>query len=108
MANYETNGVSSDCWQHSATAMPTGTWACVEWKFDGTQDRMELWLDGAKLDDLTVLGQGEGCIGHDTGDQWLAPTFERLRLGFESYQSDDPRELWIDDVVIDDAPIGCP
>jgi hypothetical protein len=80
----------------------------VEWKFDGTQDQMEFWLDGAQLQDLTVLGEGEGCIGHDTGDKWFAPAFEQIQLGFESYQADDARELWIDDVVIDDAPVGCP
>lgn len=109
MANYDTGGgTSSDCWQHSATAMPTGKWACVEWHFDGTQDHMEFWLDGAELSDLGVNGEGEGCIADGTGGKWFAPTFENIQLGFESYQNDPARELWIDDVVIDDARVGCP
>lgn len=109
MANYDTGGgTSSDCWQHSETAMPTGTWACVEWHFDGEEDLMEFWLDGAQLTDLTVNGEGEGCIANGTGGKWFAPTFEDIQLGFESYQNDSARELWIDDVVIDDVRVGCP
>jgi hypothetical protein len=109
MANYDTGGgVSSDCWQHSQTAMPTGSWACVEWHFDGEVDQLDFWLDGAPLADLTVLGEGEGCIANGTGGKWFGPTFDQLQLGLESYQTDEPRELWIDDVVIDDERVGCP
>lgn len=108
MANYETSGLSTDCWQHSQTAMPTGAWACMEWRFDGPNDRMQFWLDGVELTDLDVMGMGMGCIGNDLAGQWPAPTFDEIRLGWESYQADAPREAWIDDVMLDDQPIGCP
>lgn len=107
MANYETNGVSSDCWDHSATVMPTGRWACLEWHYRTSTDEMELSLDGTPLDDVHVVGAGEGCGGHDTGDHWYAPVFDRLSLGWEHYQATSAREMWIDDVAIDDQPIGC-
>ena len=107
MANYETNGVSNDCWDHSATVMPTDRWACLEWHYRTSTDEMVLSLDGTPLDDVHVVGAGEGCGGHDTGDHWYAPVFDRLSLGWEHYQATSAREMWIDDVAIDDQPIGC-
>jgi hypothetical protein len=108
MANYETGGLSTDCWHHSQTTIPTQAWACMEWMFDGPNDRMRLWIDGTEISDLDVMGSGMGCIGNDLGGQWPAPDFEEIRVGWESYQNDAPREAWIDDVIIDDEAIGCP
>ena len=108
MANYETSELATDCWQNTETVMPTNAWTCMEWRFDGPANEMRFWLDGVEIDPLHVTGQGMGCGGHDLDDEWLAPTFDRLWLGWESYQQDDAREAWIDDVIIDDQPIGCP
>lgn len=108
MANYETSGLSTDCWHHSQTTIPTGAWACMEWMFDGPNDRMRFWIDGTEITDLDVMGSGMGCIGNDLSGQWPAPDFEEIRVGWESYQNDAPREAWIDDVIVDDEPIGCP
>ena len=108
MANYDSSGLASDCWQHSQTKMPEAKWACVEWYFEGATNTQKLWLDGKAIDDLTVVGQGQGCIAHATGDKWIFPTFSRLYLGLESYQQDDPREVWIDDVALSTTKIGCP
>jgi hypothetical protein len=108
MANYDSSGKASDCWQHSQTKMPEGKWACIEWYFEGATNTQKFWLDGKAIDDLTVVGQGQGCIAHDTGDKWLFPTFDHLYLGWESYQTDDPREVWIDDVAVGTTQIGCP
>ncbi|MCA9706432.1 MAG: hypothetical protein KDK70_11330 [Myxococcales bacterium] len=109
MANYETQGVSTDCWDHSDTVFPTGTWVCFEWRFNGPNDEMNLWVDGVALDDVTVIGMGEGCGGNDTGGHWYSPLYDTLRLGWEHYQmSDVAHDLWIDDVAIDTDRIGCP
>lgn len=108
MANYETFNLKTDCWDHSDTVMPTKAWTCMEWRFDGPKNEMRFWLDGKELADIHVAGKGEGCGGHDLNDQWLAPTFDKMSLGWESYQNDDPREAWIDDVIIDDEQVGCP
>jgi hypothetical protein len=108
MANYETVGKSTDCWQHSATVMPTKKWVCMEWAFDASQEDMRFWLDGAELSDLHVSHKGQGCIGNDLAGVWKAPTFDTLSLGWESYQQDDARTGYIDDVVIDKARVGCP
>ena len=115
MANYETpdsyggNGPRSDCWKHAeGVVVPEGRWSCVEWKFDGMLDEMRLWLDGEAIDSLTVMGSGEGCVSADVNNTWTAPNFEYLEIGWESYQPDEERTLFIDDLVIDTAPIGCP
>lgn len=115
MANYETPdsyagvGPSSDCWLHSNGAViPTARWACVEWKFDGAQNQMSFWLDGVAYDDLSMLGTGQGCVAQDETFPWTAPTFSELEIGWESYQSDAARTLYIDDVAISTSRIGCP
>jgi hypothetical protein len=120
MANYDTpdsypigSGTppASDCWQHAnKTVIPVGRWTCVEWKFDGPNNQMSLWLDGVAVPELTVNGSGQGCVNQPATPPftWTAPTFDRLDLGWESYQSDDARTAWVDDVVIARDPIGCP
>ncbi len=108
MANYDSAGKASDCWQHSQTKMPEGKWACMQWYFEGATNTQKFWLDGKAIDDLTVVGQGQGCIAHDTADKWVFPNFERVYLGWESYQTDPAREVWIDDVALGTKQIGCP
>ncbi len=113
MANYETpdsyggTGPKSDCWQHAnKVVIPEGKWSCAEWQFDGPNNTMRFWLDGAAIDTLTVVGAGSGC-GTATA-VWTAPTFDRFDLGWESYQQDTARTIWIDDVVVSKTKIGCP
>jgi hypothetical protein len=115
MANYDTpdsysgNGPSSDCWHHADEKVaPVGRWACAEWQFDGPNDTLRFWLDGAALDDLTVQSTGQGCVHQSESYEWTAPNFEDLEVGWESYQGDEARTLFIDDIVISTTRIGCP
>jgi hypothetical protein len=120
MANYDTpdsypigSGTppASDCWQHAdKVVVPVGRWACVEWKFDGPNNRMNLWLDGAAVSSLTMNGTGQGCVNQPATPPfvWTAPNFDRLDLGWESYQTDGVRTIHVDDVVISKTQIGCP
>jgi hypothetical protein len=114
MANYETpdsysgNGPRSDCWHHAnRKVVPVGRWACAEWQFDGPNNTLRFWLDGQALDDLTVMGRGQGCVAQPAVD-WTAPNFANLEIGWESYQMDVARTLYIDDVVIHTRKVGCP
>ena len=83
----------------SGDSPATEAWTCLEWHYDGPTDTMELFVDGMPIDEVSVVGQGDGCITHDTGDHWFAPTFDTMRLGWQ---------MWIDDVALDDERIGCP
>ena len=115
MANYETpdsyngTGPGSDCWKHSnKIVVPVGAWSCAEWQFDGPTNTMRFWLDGAAVDTLTVMTTGSGCVNQPATYQWTAPNFDRLDLGWESYQADSARTMWIDDVAVSRTRVGCP
>lgn len=115
MASYDTpdsyNGVgpSSDCYQHAqGEVVPVSTWTCAEWEFDGPDNTMRFWMNGQPLDDLTVAGTGEGCTSQPSTYVWSAPQFAQVDLGWEAYQADDARNLWLDDVAISTQRIGCP
>ncbi|HWO13009.1 MAG TPA: hypothetical protein VNN80_26095 [Polyangiaceae bacterium] len=117
MANYDTTdfyqtppvGPNTDCYQHAdGKVVPVGQWSCAELFFDGANASMHFWLDGAELTDLAVNRTGEGCVADPQDQTWVAPTIERLNVGWESYQTDDARSIWIDDVVFSSTRVGCP
>ncbi len=116
MANYDTpdwygnkNTPGSDCWRHSPDqVLPTGQWVCVEWEFDGPNNTERLWLDGEAITAVTVMGSGDQCLNAANDYVWEAPTFTQIDIGWESYQTDDPRTAYADDVVISTTRIGCP
>jgi hypothetical protein len=107
MASYDTNGVASDCWRHSATLMPEMRWACMEWRFNGPNNETDFWLDGTALTDLTVIDRGDGCLNNGTNGEWLQPTYDTLFLGWEHYQQSIVHDMWIDDVAVGLTRLGC-
>lgn len=108
MANYDTSNASTDCWQHSQTVMPTKTWVCFAFRFAKATNELELWMNGQPVTDVHVKGTGQGCIGNAFAGQWLAPTFAKASVGWESYQADVGHTMYVDDVVLDDTAVGCP
>ena len=101
MANYDTQGVKTDCWQHSKIKIPEGKWTKYQWYFNGTTNTMKLWVDDNLLEDIVIINSGEGCINEDTNGQWNFPIFDTLTLGWVDYQTGGgERKFWIDDVVI--------
>jgi hypothetical protein len=117
MANYDTTdfyatpsrGPNTDCYRHAnAVVVPVGRWACAEWFFDGTNNQMRFWLDGTELTDIQINQTGTGCVAQPATYVWQAPVFSRIDVGWESYQADEARSIWIDDVVISQQQVGCP
>jgi len=100
----------TNCWSHAnQIAAPVGKWACIEWKFDGPNNEMQLWLDGIGVAGMDIKGQGDACSGPDGQYTWEAPAFTEIYMGWETYLPDmQDRTVWIDDVVISTQRIGCP
>jgi hypothetical protein len=115
MASYDTPdfynnaGPGSDCYKHSsARAVPVGAWTCAEWQFDGASNSIRFWMNGVEAADLTVAMTGDGCTQQPSTYVWAAPSFEQLDVGWESYQADDARTIWIDDLAYGLTRVGCP
>jgi hypothetical protein len=115
MASYDTTdsyvgvGPSSDCYlQSQGRVVPLAAWTCIEWEFDGPNDTLRFWIGGQPAPDLTVAHTGAGCVSQPSGYPWTSPTFSQLDIGWESYQADGPRTMWIDDAAFGTARIGCP
>jgi hypothetical protein len=106
IANYDTQGVSSDCWKNGGS-LAVGKWVCMEWHFKGATNELELWIDGV-ADRAHVVGKGDGCIAHGTNDVWVAPTFNALELGFATYPTATTFNVWFDDLALGKARVGCP
>lgn len=108
MANYETpesytdtSAPGSDCWHHAAETdvMPTGRWVEIEWSFGGDAV-VDMSIDGKPVPAMTVKGTGQGCLYQPSDYAWELPQIETINLGWESYQTDGPRRLWIDDIEL--------
>lgn len=112
MANYETTPpVSTDCKQQSRRQLPVRRWACVEWHMDVASQQMEFWLDGRPVTRVIQrAAAANACRGNDLDAEWRAPPkFDSLYMGFERYaDSANDQNLWIDDVALSKARIGCP
>ncbi len=74
----------------SNVAPTMGKWQCYEWHI--TPDTLDVYLDSTKL---------------PISQTWANPTISLLRMGFERFTAGSAGELWLDDVAINDAQIGC-
>ncbi len=88
------------------SAVPTGQWLCVEWMHDGAHNQTRFWWDAVEHPSLattpTTPHQG------NAGVPFTLPTFTNLWLGWYEYQATaEPFELWLDEIAIDSARIGC-
>jgi hypothetical protein len=106
MANYETVGTRTDCWQHASVKIPERKWFKINWFFDGTRNTMRIWIDDKPVNEITVKGRGEGCLGNDLNDEWIFPVFENVQIGWVDYQlKGGTRDVWIDDFAISSKPL---
>ena len=90
-----------------SVALPVDQWACLEFKIDESTGHLQTWVDGAEVAGLHLDGEPTPEIDQ----QWLSkpdwkPTITDLKLGWESYAG-ATMTLFLDDVALSDAPIGC-
>jgi hypothetical protein len=111
MANFETTPpVTTDCKQQSTRRLPVKRWSCVEWHMDIASQTLEFWLDGKSVTAVTRRATAaNACRGNDLQGEWRAPPrFDSLYLGFERYaDTANDQNLWIDDVALSKARVGC-
>lgn len=99
-----------DCWARGDTPMPTGEWTCVSFEMDGLARRLRMYVDGDPAPIVSVDDTGQGCVSPVPGDSlWYGPEIDTMFVGTWSFHPmDAPLELWIDDLVVDTAPVACP
>lgn len=93
-----------------STALPTGTWNCVELQVNGSSGAITTWINGTQIAGLSENGTPVSNVS----DQWLAgngatwrPSLTDLKLGWESYGGGGNDTLWFDDVALGTSRIGC-
>jgi len=101
-----------DKW-HLATGplVPANTWACLELAFlaDSSPNTLKSWQNGMTLFDVTSVGKDQWQNNTMPAD-WLAQKFggtpAEIVLGWQSFSS-AANDVWMDDLVLGTAPIGC-
>jgi hypothetical protein len=86
--------------------VPTGQWLCIEWMHDGAHNQTRFWWDALEHPSLGTIPstphQGNATV------PFTLPTFTSVWLGWYEYQATtEPFELWLDEIAIDGARIGC-
>ncbi len=96
-----TDGGSSGDWTDSdrTKLVPTQTWICAEFQFDGPTHTFHVWWDDMERPMLTS--------GPSKHASFTMPTFNGLWFGWWMYNLAEPQEIWIDEIAVDYKPIGC-
>ena len=115
MANYETPdsysgiGPGSDCWQHANKVVdPRRQMVVRRVAVRRPEQHDALLARRRRRRQPDRHGTGAGLRQPAATYVWTAPTFDRMDLGWESYQQDSARTIWIDDVVLSKTKVGCP
>ena len=95
---------SRDGMYDDGTRLPVRAWTCFEFEFDGDHDELRVWMNATELDRLHVTDWNQ--FGHGQMLDW-SPQYERLRIGYQSWNADTPIDVWYDAVAVDTQPIGC-
>lgn len=83
--------------KHSANL---NQWMCIEFEYDGPNNRMKYWFDGVEETSMTVTGTEDPL--------WKAPTFTKFYLGYWHLQAGTPAEtVYYDAFVLDTERVGC-
>jgi len=80
-------------------------WACIEVAFLGDQPQhvLQAWADGVLVHAITAPDQWQNGVMPMT---WLAGKFNEVILGWQSF-SGATNDVWMDDLALGTAPIGC-
>lgn len=84
--------------QPSSVKFPleTPAWQCWEWHTT-PQNTLDFYIDGELYAPMSVKAE----------DNWPFPVFKKMSLGFLQFGTTPVTELWIDEVAVGGARIGC-
>ena len=81
-------------------------WACIEVAFlaDQAQHTVYAWVDGTLVHSITSTPAQwqHGALSAS----WMTGKFGEVILGWQSFSNIDT-DVWMDDVVLSNSPIGC-
>jgi hypothetical protein len=109
VANYSPNDAlqissSKDGFYDDGMKLPVQKWTCLEVELDGAGNSLRVFMDGAEIERLHVTDWGQ--FGHQPTPDW-APVYDRIRIGYQSWNADTPVDVWYDSIAIDVQRIGC-
>jgi hypothetical protein len=85
--------------------VPVGTWLCLEWLHDGAANETRFYWDAIEHPSLHTTATKHGGVQAVPFD---LPQFTNVWIGWQEYQtSTEPFEVWVDEIAIDPARIGC-
>ncbi len=89
----------------SPLAVPTGAWLCIEWMHAGQTNETRFYWDAVEHASLYTSATKHGGI---QAYPYMLPEFTNVWIGWQEYQpTDEAFEMWVDEIAIDTARIGC-
>lgn len=99
-------GPSGDWTSWQKTAPTTdAVWTCLEWRMDGTDNNVDVWIDGVSKPELSVSTKKNG-----SQKDFFFPKFDSIWFGWWVFQGDtNPAKFnaHIDDIVLSTSRVGC-
>ncbi|HKO90245.1 MAG TPA: hypothetical protein VJU61_03775, partial [Polyangiaceae bacterium] len=93
----------------SGPAMSPNEWHCVEVDFlndNPGSPQAHASVDGNLVRSVTSLADWHVTLS-GAGAQWLTGMFGEVVIGWQSFSNPAANDVWMDDVVLSNSPIGC-
>jgi hypothetical protein len=93
----------------SGPSMAPNEWHCVEVDFLNDtpgSPQAHASVDGQLVRSVTSLADWHVTLSNQ-GVQWLEGMFGEVVIGWQSFSNPAANDVWMDDVVLSNAPIGC-
>jgi hypothetical protein len=105
---YGNSVTGQDCYHGSNVLMPVNAWACISFSVDSAAIQYRMSVDGGVIPSMSLDTMGDGCV-NQANQSWWGPLFDQFYIGALSFHPmTGPLDLWIDDLIVDTQPVGCP